>query len=91
MSESSLPGLISRSARSEYKREGPAHLQLNLRNDQLRRKFDSLKYDLKRCEDVVYDLTLRGLTPAPATNGVVPQKRASPSKDEDDGKRPIPK
>jgi hypothetical protein len=36
--------------------------QLNLRNDQLRRRFDSLKYDLKRCEDVVYDLTLRGLT-----------------------------
>ncbi|WRT68698.1 uncharacterized protein IL334_005678 [Kwoniella shivajii] len=35
---------------------------LNLRNDALRRKFDSLKYDLKRCEDVVYDLTLRGLT-----------------------------
>ncbi|KAI9637708.1 Translin [Dioszegia hungarica] len=35
---------------------------LNLRNDQLRRRFDSLKYDLKRCEDVVYDLTLRGLT-----------------------------
>jgi hypothetical protein len=40
--------------------------QLNLRNDILRRKFDSLKYDLKRCEDVVYDLTLRGLAPAPA-------------------------
>lgn len=37
-------------------------IQLNLRNDQLRRRFDSLKYDLKRCEDVVYDLTLRGLT-----------------------------
>lgn len=36
-------------------------LQLNLRNDALRRKFDSLKYDVKRCEDVVYDLTLRGL------------------------------
>jgi hypothetical protein len=41
--------------------------QLNLRNDILRRKFDSLKYDLKRCEDVVYDLTLRGLAPAPAS------------------------
>ncbi|ODN83500.1 hypothetical protein L202_01634 [Cryptococcus amylolentus CBS 6039] len=38
---------------------------LNLRNDALRRRFDSLKYDLKRCEDVVYDLTLRGLAPAP--------------------------
>lgn len=41
--------------------------QLNLRNDALRRKFDSLKYDLKRCEDVVYDLTLRGLVKAPAS------------------------
>ncbi|CAD6585943.1 MAG: hypothetical protein TREMPRED_004283 [Tremellales sp. Tagirdzhanova-0007] len=39
---------------------------LNLRNDALRRKFDSLKYDLKRCEDVLYDLTLRGLTPTPS-------------------------
>ncbi|WVQ80031.1 hypothetical protein IAT38_002132 [Cryptococcus sp. DSM 104549] len=39
---------------------------LNLRNDALRRRFDSLKYDLKRCEDVVYDLTLRGLAPTPA-------------------------
>ncbi|WVN86142.1 uncharacterized protein L203_101303 [Cryptococcus depauperatus CBS 7841] len=38
---------------------------LNLRNDGLRRRFDSLKYDLKRCEDVVYDLTLRGLAPTP--------------------------
>lgn len=37
------------------------NFQLNLRNDNLRRRFDSLKYDLKRCEDVVYDLTLRGL------------------------------
>lgn len=41
-------------------------LQLNLRNDALRRKFDSLKYELKRCEDVVYDLTLRGLAAPPA-------------------------
>lgn len=44
-----------------------ANKQLNLRNDALRRKFDSLKYDLKRCEDVVYDLTLRGLVKAPAS------------------------
>lgn len=38
-----------------------ANDQLNFRNDALRRKFDSIKYDLKRCEDVVYDLALRGL------------------------------
>ncbi|BEJ17530.1 hypothetical protein CspHIS471_0609310 [Cutaneotrichosporon sp. HIS471] len=43
-----------------------SYSMLNLRNDQLRRKFDSLKYDLKRCEDVVYDLTLRGLATAPS-------------------------
>ncbi|KAJ9107470.1 hypothetical protein QFC21_000923 [Naganishia friedmannii] len=36
---------------------------LNLRNDTLRRRFDSLKYDVKRCEDVVYDITLRNLAP----------------------------
>jgi hypothetical protein len=47
--------------------ENKANNQLNLRNDALRRKFDSLKYDLKRCEDVVYDLTLRGLVKAPAS------------------------
>ncbi|RCI16716.1 hypothetical protein L249_1923 [Ophiocordyceps polyrhachis-furcata BCC 54312] len=34
---------------------------LNLRNDGLRRKADSLKYHVKRVEDVVYDLSLRGL------------------------------
>ncbi|KAJ9115306.1 hypothetical protein QFC20_001174 [Naganishia adeliensis] len=39
---------------------------LNLRNDALRRRFDSLKYDVKRCEDVVYDITLRNLAPPPA-------------------------
>ncbi|KAK4689191.1 GPI ethanolamine phosphate transferase 2/3 subunit F, partial [Tremellales sp. Uapishka_1] len=42
-----------------------SYSMLNLRNDALRRRFDTLKYDVKRCEDVVYDLTLRGLTPAP--------------------------
>ncbi|KAH7909029.1 Translin [Hygrophoropsis aurantiaca] len=35
---------------------------LNLKNDQLRRRFDSLKYDLKKIEEVVYDLSLRKLT-----------------------------
>ena len=51
----------------EKQDENKANNQLNLRNDALRRKFDSLKYDLKRCEDVVYDLTLRGLVKAPAS------------------------
>ncbi|EGG07243.1 uncharacterized protein MELLADRAFT_31612, partial [Melampsora larici-populina 98AG31] len=34
---------------------------LNLKNDSLRKRFDSIKYDLKRLEEVVYDITLRGL------------------------------
>ena len=34
---------------------------LNLKNDMLRKKFDSLKYDLKKVEEVVYDLSIRNL------------------------------
>ena len=34
---------------------------LNLKNDSLRRRYDSLKYDVKKVEEVVYDLRLRGL------------------------------
>lgn len=34
---------------------------LNLKNDALRKRFDSLKYDVKRAEDVLYDIHLRGL------------------------------
>ncbi|KAJ7600593.1 Translin [Mycena floridula] len=36
---------------------------LNLKNDALRRRFDSLKYDLKKIEEVVYDVSLRKLAP----------------------------
>ncbi|CAA6655515.1 unnamed protein product [Spirodela intermedia] len=35
---------------------------LNLRNDFLRKKFDSIKYDLRRVEEVFYDVKIRGLT-----------------------------
>lgn len=38
---------------------------LNLRNDILRKRADAVKYDVKRVEDVVYDLTLRGLISRP--------------------------
>ncbi|KAF8645114.1 hypothetical protein AX16_007943 [Volvariella volvacea WC 439] len=38
---------------------------LNLKNDQLRRRFDSLKYDIKKVEEVVYDVSLRKLVPTP--------------------------
>jgi len=34
---------------------------LNLKNDNLRKRFDSIKYDLKKVEEVVYDLSIRGL------------------------------
>lgn len=34
---------------------------LNLKNDGLRRRYDALKYDVQRVEQVVYDLTIRGL------------------------------
>ncbi|KJA23197.1 hypothetical protein HYPSUDRAFT_39981 [Hypholoma sublateritium FD-334 SS-4] len=35
---------------------------LNLKNDTLRRRFDGLKYDIKKIEEVVYDVSLRNLT-----------------------------
>ncbi|KAJ1723975.1 Translin-1 [Coemansia erecta] len=35
---------------------------LNLKNDMLRRRFDSIKYDIKKIEEVQYDLRVRGLT-----------------------------
>ncbi|KAJ8957672.1 hypothetical protein NQ318_017564 [Aromia moschata] len=45
---------------------------LNLKNDSLRKRFDALKYDVKKIEEVVYDLSIRGLTqgscPAEPTN-----------------------
>ncbi|XP_037093318.1 translin-like [Pollicipes pollicipes] len=40
---------------------------LNLKNDGLRRRFDALKYDLKKVEEVVYDLSIRGLKPKQET------------------------
>ena len=36
---------------------------LNLKNDNLRRRSDGIKYSVKKVEDVVYDLSLRGLVP----------------------------
>ncbi|KAL2159659.1 hypothetical protein VTH06DRAFT_2228 [Thermothelomyces fergusii] len=38
---------------------------LNLKNDTLRKRVDSIKYAVKKVEDVVYDLSLRNLIPAP--------------------------
>ncbi|KAL8036210.1 hypothetical protein ABFX02_12G144400 [Erythranthe guttata] len=38
-----------------------AFRMLNLRNDFLRKKFDGMKYDLRRVEEVHYDVKIRGL------------------------------
>ncbi|XP_032791762.1 translin [Daphnia magna] len=40
---------------------------LNLKNDSLRKRFDALKYDVKKIEEVVYDLSIRGLRSRSAT------------------------
>jgi len=45
--------------------------QLNLKNDHLRKKVDSIKYDLKKVEEVVYDLSIRGLASSTAPDKVV--------------------
>ncbi|KAK2735912.1 hypothetical protein FQN57_001052 [Myotisia sp. PD_48] len=36
---------------------------LNLKNDSLRKRSDAIKYNVKKVEDVVYDLSLRNLIP----------------------------
>lgn len=35
--------------------------QLNLRNDFLRKRYDGIKYDVKRMQEIMYDLSIRGL------------------------------
>ncbi|CAH1099790.1 unnamed protein product [Psylliodes chrysocephalus] len=46
---------------------------LNLKNDSLRKRFDALKYDVKKIEEVVYDLSIRGFgqNQAPSTSSEV--------------------
>eukprot|EP01117_Protostelium_nocturnum_P015168 TRINITY_DN5849_c0_g1_i1.p1 TRINITY_DN5849_c0_g1~~TRINITY_DN5849_c0_g1_i1.p1 ORF type:complete len:219 (-),score=67.51 TRINITY_DN5849_c0_g1_i1:157-813(-) len=39
---------------------------LNLKNDMLRKRYDSIKYDMKKIEEVVYDISIRKLVPSPA-------------------------
>ncbi|KKA27445.1 hypothetical protein TD95_005430, partial [Thielaviopsis punctulata] len=36
---------------------------LNLKNDVIRKRADAVKYHVKKVEDVIYDLSLRGLLP----------------------------
>ncbi|XP_044738662.1 translin [Chrysoperla carnea] len=50
---------------------------LNLKNDSLRKRFDALKYDVKKIEEVVYDLSIRGLKPNTST--ATPTSTAAPT------------
>lgn len=51
-----------------------AFKELNFRNDFLRKRFDGLKYDVKRLEEIVYDLSIRGLLPkSKPSDGTKPQ------------------
>ncbi|KAI9850513.1 MAG: hypothetical protein M1838_005577 [Thelocarpon superellum] len=54
---------------------------LNLKNDALRRRSDSIKYHVKKTEDVVYDISLRNLVPKAATKPVteVEAKKMEPA------------
>lgn len=53
------PVLISRFVKDLH----AAFQVLNLKNDALRRRSDGIKYNVKKIEDVVYDLSLRNLLP----------------------------
>lgn len=44
-------------------------LLLNLKNDPLRKKVDTIKYSVKKTEEIVYDLTVRNLVASPADAG----------------------
>ncbi|KAK0735615.1 Translin [Apiosordaria backusii] len=55
---------------------------LNLKNDILRKRVDSIKYAVKKVEDVVYDLSLRGLIP-PAAAGTGEAGEAAGEKKEE--------
>lgn len=46
-----------------------AFLQCNFRNDFLRKKFDGMKYEVKKLEELIYDLSVRGLLKEAAAPG----------------------
>ncbi|XP_031623773.1 translin [Contarinia nasturtii] len=46
---------------------------LNLKNDGLRKRFDGLKYDVKKIEEIVYDISIRRLRPTEADSAPVGQ------------------
>ncbi|KAJ3041144.1 hypothetical protein HDV00_009859 [Rhizophlyctis rosea] len=49
---------------------------LNLKNDALRKRFDSIKYDIKKTEEVVYDISVRKLATKPDGGGDKPAGNA---------------
>ncbi|KAI3411529.1 uncharacterized protein J3R85_017877 [Psidium guajava] len=56
-----------------------AFRMLNLRNDFLRKKFDGLKYDLRRVEEVYYDVKIRGLASGGDSSGDQDSKKSDDS------------
>lgn len=48
---------------------------LNLKNDGLRKRFDGLKYDVKKIEEIVYDISIRRLNARPAEAQEEPQPK----------------
>lgn len=48
---------------------------LNLRNDTLRRRFDSIKYDALKIEEILYDLTVRKLNTAESSDETTASSR----------------
>jgi predicted translin family RNA/ssDNA-binding protein len=48
---------------------------LNLKNDSLRKRFDSMKYEIKKIEEVVYNIKLRGLSKGTGSSAAAIQKQ----------------
>lgn len=46
---------------------------LNLKNDGLRKRFDGLKYDVKKIEEIVYDISIRRLRPTETDSATIAQ------------------
>ncbi len=57
---------------------------LSLKNNDLRKRFDSIKYDLKKIEEVVYDITLRGLLKQGAGEGSAKGLSSEGSQEQDE-------
>ncbi|KAI8117483.1 hypothetical protein FF38_13327 [Lucilia cuprina] len=55
---------------------------LNLKNDGLRKRFDALKYDVKKIEEVVYDISIRGLRNGSNPEALVAAVQADASNEE---------